>query len=58
MTTPVDHARDLAAAIPGATHEHRPEAGHMLVEEHAECVSDAIDRVVGTPAPVARGAAG
>ena len=58
VTTPADHARDLAAAIPGATHVHRPEAGHMLVEEHAECVSDAIDRVVGTPAPIARGAAG
>ncbi len=57
MTTPADHARDLAAAIPGATHVHRPEAGHMLVEEHAECVSDAIDRVVGTPTLVARGAA-
>jgi pimeloyl-ACP methyl ester carboxylesterase len=57
MTTPADHARDLASAIPGATHVHRPEAGHMLVEEHAECVSDAIDQVMGTPNFLARGAA-
>ncbi|MBW0011815.1 alpha/beta fold hydrolase, partial [Mycobacterium sp.] len=47
MTTPVDHARDLAAAIPGAIHLHRPNAGHMLVEEHPQCVSDAIECVVG-----------
>jgi pimeloyl-ACP methyl ester carboxylesterase len=45
-TTPADHARDLAAAIPGATHLHRPTAGHMLLEEDAQCVSDAIDSVV------------
>jgi pimeloyl-ACP methyl ester carboxylesterase len=47
MTTPADHARDLAAAIPGATHLHRPNAGHMIVEEHPQCVSDAIDRILG-----------
>lgn len=45
-TTPADHARDLAAAIPGATHLHRPTAGHMLFEEDAECVSNAIDSVM------------
>jgi pimeloyl-ACP methyl ester carboxylesterase len=56
-TTPADHARDLAAAIPGATHVHRPDAGHMLIEEHAHCVSDAIDRVVDMRALSARGAA-
>jgi len=57
MTTPADHARDLAAAIPGATHLHRPDAGHMLVEEHPHCVSDAIDRVLGMRALSIRGAA-
>ena len=57
MTTPADHARDLAAAIPGATHLHRPDAGHMLVEEHPHCVSDAIDRVLGMRALSVRGAA-
>jgi len=45
--TPAAHARDLVAAIPGATHVHRPTAGHMLLDEHPQCVSDAIDRVLG-----------
>jgi pimeloyl-ACP methyl ester carboxylesterase len=48
MTTPVEHARDMVAAIPGATHLHRPTAGHMLLEADSHCVSDAIDRVMGT----------
>lgn len=48
MTTPAEHARDLAAAIPGAAHVHRPTAGHMLLEEDAQCVSDAIDRVMSS----------
>jgi pimeloyl-ACP methyl ester carboxylesterase len=47
VLTPADHARDLAAAIPGATHLHRPTSGHMLLEEDAQCVSTAIDRVMG-----------
>jgi pimeloyl-ACP methyl ester carboxylesterase len=58
ITTPAEHARDLAAAIPGATHLHRPAAGHMLLEEDPECVADAIDRVIGEQRPVARGVAG
>ncbi len=57
MTTPADHARDLAAAIPGAIHLHRPNAGHMLVEEHPQCVSEAIDRVLGIRTLSVRGAA-
>ena len=56
-TTPADHARDIAAAIPGATHLHRPTAGHMLLEEDAQCVSDAIDRVMSAQRRPARGAA-
>ena len=56
-TTPADHARDIAAAIPGATHLHRPTAGHMLLEEDAQCVSDAIDRVMSAQRRSARGAA-
>jgi pimeloyl-ACP methyl ester carboxylesterase len=40
-------ARDMAAAIPGATHLHQPDAGHMLLEERPQCVSDAIDSVLG-----------
>jgi pimeloyl-ACP methyl ester carboxylesterase len=47
MTTPADHARDLVAAIPGATHLHRPTAGHMLLEADSQCVSNAIDGVMG-----------
>jgi pimeloyl-ACP methyl ester carboxylesterase len=57
MTTPAEHARDLAEAIPGATHLHRPAAGHMLLEEDPACVSDAIDRVIGAQRASARGAA-
>jgi pimeloyl-ACP methyl ester carboxylesterase len=47
MTTPADHARELVAGIAGATHLHRPTAGHMLLEEEASCVSSAIDSVTG-----------
>ncbi|MGV0039491.1 alpha/beta fold hydrolase [Mycobacterium colombiense] len=56
-TTPTAHARDMAAAIPGATHLHQPDAGHMLLEERPRCVSDAIDRVVGMRTLAAQGAA-
>ena len=47
VMTPVSHARDLAAAIPGATHLHRPAARHMLLEDDAACVNNAIDSVMG-----------
>jgi pimeloyl-ACP methyl ester carboxylesterase len=47
ITTPVTHARDLAAAIPGATHLHRPTAGHMLLQEESDFVTNAIDSVMG-----------
>lgn len=46
MTTPPAHARDMVEAIPGAAHLHQPTAGHMLLEEHPNCVSNAIDRVL------------
>ncbi|MCV7103233.1 alpha/beta fold hydrolase [Mycobacterium palustre] len=58
LTTPAEHARDLAAAIPGATHLHRPAAGHMLLEEDPQCVSEAIDGIIGKRRPYARGVAG
>lgn len=45
-TTPVAHSHDLAAAIPGATHVHRPTAGHMLLQEDPESVSAAIEQVM------------
>jgi pimeloyl-ACP methyl ester carboxylesterase len=47
MLTPASHSRDLAGAIPGAVHLHHPSAGHMLLQEAAECVSDAISRAMG-----------
>lgn len=49
--TPAVHARDLAAAIPGAEHVHIPGAGHMLPQEAAQLVHDAIRRAAGIDAP-------
>jgi pimeloyl-ACP methyl ester carboxylesterase len=46
-TTPTSHACDLVAAIPGATHLHRPTAGHMLLRDEPHCVSAAINRAMG-----------
>ncbi|OBF29916.1 alpha/beta hydrolase [Mycobacterium sp. ACS1612] len=47
VLTPASHSRDLAAAIPGAVHYHHPTAGHMLLQEAAECVSNTIGRAMG-----------
>jgi pimeloyl-ACP methyl ester carboxylesterase len=47
VLTPVTHASDLAAAIPGAVHLHRPNAGHMLLQEETQLVNDAIHSVMG-----------
>lgn len=47
LLTPASHSRDLAAAIPDAVHLHHPTAGHMLLQDAAECVSDAIGRAMG-----------
>jgi pimeloyl-ACP methyl ester carboxylesterase len=47
LLTPASHSRDLAAAIPGAVHLHHPAAGHMLLQEAADCVSNAISRAMG-----------
>ena len=48
LLTPPSHARDLAAAIPGATHMHLPMAGHMLLHEAPNAVTDAISRTIAT----------
>jgi pimeloyl-ACP methyl ester carboxylesterase len=58
LVTPPSHSRDMAAAIPGATHVHLPTAGHMLPHEASHEVTDAISRMVATgigadPAPTA-----
>lgn len=47
VLTPASHSHDLAAAIPGAVHLHHPSAGHMLLQEAADCVSSAIGRAMG-----------
>ncbi|HVQ52281.1 MAG TPA: alpha/beta hydrolase [Mycobacterium sp.] len=58
VLTPPSHSRDMAAAIPGATHVHIPTAGHMLPHEASHAVTDAISRTIATgsgtdPAPTA-----
>jgi pimeloyl-ACP methyl ester carboxylesterase len=62
VLTPPSHARDLVAAIPGATHVHLPMAGHMLPHEAPHAVTDAISNTIAagidsdpvTTAPVQR----
>jgi pimeloyl-ACP methyl ester carboxylesterase len=54
LATPAAHARDLAIAIPGATHLHRPNAGHMLLHETPHCVSAAINNAMGRYSPADR----
>ncbi len=46
LLTPPAHSRDLAAAIPGATHVHLRDAGHMLPQEASHVVNEAIRRVL------------
>ena len=48
VITPPSHSRDMASAIPGAVHEHHPMAGHMLLQEAAHAVTDAISRTIVT----------
>jgi pimeloyl-ACP methyl ester carboxylesterase len=54
LVTPASHSHDLAAAIPGAAHQHLPTAGHMLLQEAAHAVTDAISRTIDTLIPPAR----
>jgi pimeloyl-ACP methyl ester carboxylesterase len=49
--TPMWHARELAAGIPGATLIHRPTAGHTLLREVPEVVTEAISSVIHVGAP-------
>ena len=46
LLTPPSHSRDMAAAIPGATHLHLPTAGHMLPHEAVQAVTDAISSTI------------
>lgn len=56
LLTPVAHARELAAGIPGASHVHVAEAGHMLPQQAAAVVDAAIRTVIaGSPAVAVAG---
>lgn len=48
LITPDIHARDLAAAIPAATHRHHPSGGHMLLHETPHLVADAIGDIIAS----------
>jgi pimeloyl-ACP methyl ester carboxylesterase len=50
--TPMCHARELAAGIPGATLIHRPTAGHALLDEVPQVVSEAISSAIAAGSPV------
>jgi pimeloyl-ACP methyl ester carboxylesterase len=50
--TPMCHARELAAGIPGATLIHRPTAGHALLDEVPQIVSGAISSAIAAGSPV------
>ncbi|OBB94622.1 hypothetical protein A5779_19495 [Mycolicibacterium peregrinum] len=48
--TPVSHAHELVAGIPGAVHLHAAAGGHMLLHDAPRLVVDAIARTL-TPLP-------
>jgi pimeloyl-ACP methyl ester carboxylesterase len=54
MLTPTSHSRDMTAAIPDAIHHHHPAAGHMLLQDAAECVGKAISRAMRAPRRAAK----
>ncbi|WP_242453906.1 alpha/beta hydrolase [Mycolicibacterium sp. P9-64] len=49
LLTPPVHSDVMVAAIPGARRIHLPEVGHMLLDEAATVVSDAILRTIAGP---------
>lgn len=56
MLTPASHSRDMTAAIADAIHHHHPTAGHMLLQDAAECVGKAISRAISAPRRPSRSA--
>ncbi|SKQ85319.1 alpha/beta fold hydrolase [Mycobacteroides abscessus] len=52
ILTPPAHSEEMAAAISGASHIHLPNAGHMLLQEAASVVGNAILRTINTPESV------
>lgn len=49
ILTPPAHSEAMAAVIRGAAHIHLPDAGHMLLQEAASVVGNAILRTINTP---------
>jgi pimeloyl-ACP methyl ester carboxylesterase len=49
--TPMWHARELADGIPGATLIHRPTAGHTLLHEVPQVVTEAISAAIAASDP-------
>jgi pimeloyl-ACP methyl ester carboxylesterase len=52
--TPMPHARKLADGIPGAEHIHRPTAGHTLLHEIPQVVTEAISAAVAADRSIDR----
>jgi pimeloyl-ACP methyl ester carboxylesterase len=50
--TPMRHARQLADGIPGARHIHRPTAGHTLLHEVPQVVTEAISAAIAANSSV------
>lgn len=46
LMTPADHSRDMAARLPGAELVVLPEAGHMVMLEHYDVVTDHLRTLV------------
>lgn len=44
--TPVEHSRALAGALPDADYIEVPEAGHMVVLERHEAVTDSLEKLI------------
>ena len=51
---PASHSCDMTAAIPDAVHHHHPSAGHMLLQDAAQCVIKVIGRAMEAPRRVAK----
>lgn len=47
LITPADHARDIAAALPGAELCVVPEAGHLVPLEHPDLVNERLAALLG-----------
>lgn len=46
MVTPVQHSRDIVAAVPGADYVELADAGHLVLLEHPEIVNTALRQLL------------